>query len=137
MNDMIMLTEEHIELFSDHLLRQERTRSTIAQYRRSLQSLSRFLNPDKILDMLRKMIITTREITVIPTTRIPTRSSPDSFLFITVLFFPSVLHANRSGLDILGNGRNERLVTQTVVQLFLGLGNLLGVLDHVDGSTGK
>ncbi len=50
MNDMIMLTEEHIELFSDHLLRQERTRSTIAQYRRSLQSLSRFLNPDKILD---------------------------------------------------------------------------------------
>ena len=50
MNDMIMLTEEHIELFADHLLRLERTRSTIAQYRRTLQALSRFLNPDKTLD---------------------------------------------------------------------------------------
>ena len=50
MNDTIMLTERHIELFSAHLLRQERTRSTIAQYRRSLQSLSRFLNPGEVLD---------------------------------------------------------------------------------------
>lgn len=50
MNDTIMLTERHIELFSDHLLRQERTRSTIAQYRRSLQSLSLFLKPGEVLD---------------------------------------------------------------------------------------
>ena len=49
MNDVILLTEERIELFCADLIRQERSAGTAAQYRRSLMSLFRFLGADKRL----------------------------------------------------------------------------------------
>lgn len=49
MNHTIPLTTESIDLFSEHLLRGESSPGTVAQYRRSLQNLQRFLAGNKPL----------------------------------------------------------------------------------------
>lgn len=50
MNDTIVMTASSINLFSDYLIRQERSIRTVAQYRQSLQNLCCFLCSDRILD---------------------------------------------------------------------------------------
>ena len=49
MNNVILLTEESIDLFAEHLLCQENSINTVAQYRRSLQNLYRFLGEGRPL----------------------------------------------------------------------------------------
>ena len=49
MNNRILLTDESINLFSEHLLCRESSPGTVAQYRRSLHNLHRFLGADKLL----------------------------------------------------------------------------------------
>ena len=49
MNNRILLTEESIGLFAEHLLYQEDSINTVAQYRRSLQNLYRFLGEGRPL----------------------------------------------------------------------------------------
>lgn len=49
MNNRILVTEESINLFAEHLLCQENSINTVAQYRRSLKNLCRFLGKDRPL----------------------------------------------------------------------------------------